>query len=179
VATVDWVQDVTARWARILTAAGPGETPLGQAARQISETGQPAPAGSTGRFGRPRRDSAAPAESIPATVLSRQLIVGVLVSDFLVSQLCAVTGQAREQVLGQLSANLPLQVRERQLEVLLLELSGGCALLRDPERPTYAALGRRIEQLLKDAEDQAVALIEAARAEAARIVAEAQASPPA
>jgi len=177
VAAVDWVQDVTARWARILTAAGPGETPLEEAARQISETGQPA--GSTGRFGRPKRDSATLAESIPATVLSRQLIVGVLVSDFLVSQLCAVTGQAREQVLGQLSANLPLQVRERQLEVLLLELSGGCALLRDPERPTYAALGRRVEQLLMDAEDQAVALIEAARAEASRIVSEAQASPPA
>ena len=176
-AAVDWVQDVTARWARILTAAGPGETPLEEAARQISETGQPA--GSTGRFGRPKRDSATLAESIPATVLSRQLIVGVLVSDFLVGQLCAVTGQPREQVLGQLSANLPLQVRERQLEVLLLELSGGCALLRDPERPTYAALGRRVEQLLMDAEDQAVALIEAARAEASWIVSEAQASPPA
>lgn len=87
----------------------------------------------------------------------------MLVSDLLVSQLCAVTGQAREQVLGQLTGNLPQQVRDRQLDVLLLELSGSCALLQDPERPTYAALGHRIEKLLKDAEDQAVALIESAR----------------
>jgi cell division septum initiation protein DivIVA len=58
---------------------------------------------------------------------------------------------------------------------LLLELSGSCALLQDPERPTYVALGSRIEQLLKNAEDQSVALIEAARAEAARIVSEAEA----
>lgn len=117
-----------------------------------------------------------PPETIPATVLGRQLIVGVLVSDLLVSQLCAVTGQAREQLLAQLAADLPGQMRDRQLDVLLLELSASCALLQDPERPTYAGLGRRVEQLLKDAEDQAAALIEAARAEAARIVAEAEAN---
>lgn len=171
---VDWVQDMTARWVRILSTAGPAGTPLDEAARQISETGRVA--GTRGRFGRSKRDASTPAESIPAKVLGRQLIVGVLVSDLLVSQLCAVTGQAREQLLGQLAGNLPRQVRDRQLDVLLLELSGSCALLQDPERPTYAALGRRIEQLLKDAEDQAVALIEAARAEASRIVSEAEAN---
>jgi hypothetical protein len=165
---------MTARWVRILSAAGPDRTPLDEAARQISETGRVA--ATRNRFGRPKRDAPTLAETIPAVALSRQLIVGVLVNDLLISQLCAVTGQDREQLLGQLAVNLPRQVRDRQLEVLLLELSGSCALLQDPERPTYAALGRRIEQLLKDAEDQAVALIEAARDEATRIVSEAEAN---
>jgi hypothetical protein len=163
---------MTARWVRILGATGPESTPLDEAARQISEIGRVSNA--TGRFGRPKRGAPSLAETLPDRVLARQLIVGVLVSDFLVSQLCAVTGQTREQLLGELAGNLPPPVRERQLDVLLLELSGSCALLQDPERPTYVALGRRIEQLLKVAEDQSVALIEAARAEAARIVSEAE-----
>jgi transposase len=128
-----------------------------------------------GRFGRAKRGTPAIAETIPDRALARQLIVGVLVSDYLVSQLCAVTGQTREQLLRQLDGNLP-PVRDRQLDLLLRELSGSCALFQDPERPTYVGLGSRIEQLLKMAEDQSVALIEAARAEAARIVAEAEAS---
>ena len=165
-----WVQDMTARWVRILSATGPGSTPLDEAARQISEIGRVSNA--PGRFDRPKRSAPATAETIPDRVLARQLIAGVLVSDFLVSQLCAATGQTREQLLGQLDGNLP-PVRDRQLDALLLELSGSCALLQDPERPTYVALGSRIEQLLKNAEDQSVALIEAARAEAARIVSEA------
>ena len=151
---------MTARWVRILSATGPESTPLDEAARQISEIGRVSNA--PGRFGRPKRQPLpATAETIPDRVLARQLIAGVLVSDFLVSQLCAATGQTREQLLGQLDGSLP-PVGDRQLDALLLELSRSCALLQDQERPTYVALGSRIEQLLKHAEEQSAALVEAA-----------------
>jgi cell division septum initiation protein DivIVA len=80
-----------------------------------------------------------------------------------------VTGQAREQLLAQLSASLPGQLRDQQLRALQAELSGSCDQLRDSERASYAGLGRRIEELLRLAEEQASSLIEAARAEAAKI----------
>jgi hypothetical protein len=102
-------------------------------------------------------------------VLSRQVIAGVLISDLMLDRLCAATGQAREQVLGELSGDLPQQLRDDQLRALQAELSGSCAVLRDPERASYAGLGARIEQLLRLAEQQASELIDAARAEAAEI----------
>jgi hypothetical protein len=64
---------------------------------------------------------------------------------------------------------LPQQLQEQQLRALQAELSGSCTLLQDPERAPYAGLGTRIEQLLRLAEEQASALIDAARAEAAEI----------
>jgi hypothetical protein len=41
VAAMDWVQDMTARWVRIMNTAGGGRTPLDEAVRQISEIGGP------------------------------------------------------------------------------------------------------------------------------------------
>jgi hypothetical protein len=95
----------------------------------------------------------------------------VLVGDLMADQLCALTGQRADQLLDQLSGSMPSKLRDRQLRALQAELSGSCAPLRDPERATYAGLGDRIEQLLRLAEEQASALIEAARAEAAGITA--------
>ncbi|HEX3961564.1 MAG TPA: hypothetical protein VHZ03_33890 [Trebonia sp.] len=164
---MDWVQDMVARWVRILSAAGDGRTPLDEAVRQISAVG--GTAGKKGGFSRLKRNAAPPDDADAVTVLSRQLVAGVLVSDLVIDQLCAVTGQAREQLLAQLSASLPGQLRDQQLRALRAELSGSCEQLRDSGRASYAGLGRRIEQLLKLAEEQASSLIEAARAEAAEI----------
>jgi len=164
---MDWVQDMTARWVRIMSAAGGGGTPLDEAVRQISEMGgTPAKKGSLGRL---KRNAAASAEASAVTVLCRQLIAGVLVSDLMIDWLCVLAGQTREQVLGQLSGGLPQQLQDQQLRALQAELSGSCTLLQDPERAPYAGLGTRIEQLLRLAEEQASALIDAARAEAAEI----------
>ena len=143
---MDWVQDMTARWARILSAAGEARTPLDEALQEISAIGGP-PA--KGRF-RLKRRAAASAEAPAITVLSRQVIAGVLISD------------------------LPQQLRDEQLRALQAELSGSCAPLRDPERASYAGLGTRIEQLLRLAEGQASELIDAARAEAAEITSSAR-----
>jgi hypothetical protein len=49
------------------------------------------------------------------------------------------------------------------------ELSGSCIQLREPERASYSELGARIEQLLGLAVEQASALVDAARTEAAKI----------
>jgi hypothetical protein len=57
------------------------------------------------------------------------------------------------------------------VRALRTELAGSHALLKDGERPSYSGLGARIEQLLRQAEQQATDLVEAARAEAARITA--------
>jgi hypothetical protein len=79
-------------------------------------------------------------------------------------------GETREQVLDRLSGGLPQQLPDQQLRALQEELSGGrTLLLQDPERASYSGLGNRIEQLLRLAEEQASALIDAARAEAAEI----------
>ena len=67
----------------------------------------------------------------------------------------------------------PEQLRDQQVRALQTELSGSLAQLRDPERASYSGLGARIEQLLRLAEQQAVDLVEGARAEAARITASA------
>ncbi len=170
---MDWVQDMTARWVRIMSKADDGRTPLDEAVDQISEIGEIGEIGETprrkGKPGRLKRNAAAAAEASAVTVLCRQLIAGVLVSDLVIDRLCAVAGQTREQILSQLSGDLPRELRERQLRALQVELSGSCALLRDPERAPYAGLGSRVEHLLRLAEEQASALIDAARAEAAGI----------
>ena len=88
---MDWVQDMTARWVRIMSAAGGGSTPVDEAVRQISEIG-----GAPGRkigLGRLNRNAATPAEASAVTVLSRQLIAGVLVSDWMIDRLCALAGR--------------------------------------------------------------------------------------
>jgi hypothetical protein len=164
---MDWVQDMTARWVRIMSAAGGGSTPVDEAVRQISEIG--GTPGKKGGLGRLKRNAAAPAQASAVTALCRQLIAGVLVSDLIMDQLGALAGQTREQILDQLSHGLPRQMEDQQMRVLQAELSGGCTLLQDPERASYAGLGRRIEQLLRLAEEQASGLIDAARAEAAEI----------
>jgi len=162
---MDWVRDTMGRWTRILSAAGEGRTPLDDAVREISAIGgEPA----KGRFGL-RRRAAAAAEAPAITVLSRQVIAGVLISDLLLDRLCAATGQSREQVLRELPGSAPRQLPDGQLAVLQAELTGRCAQLRDPERASHAGLGSRIEELLRLAEQQASELIDAARAEAAEI----------
>ena len=173
---MDWVQDMTARWVRIMTAAGAGGTPLDEAVQQVSQIG--GTPGKKGLLGRLNWNDATAAEAAALTVLSRQLIAGVLVSDLMIDQLCTLTGQTRQQLLDQLSGSLPEQLPEQQLRALQAELSGSCALLQDPERAPYAGLGNRIEQLLRLAEEQASALIDAARAEAAEITATAGAHQP-
>jgi hypothetical protein len=174
---MDWVQDMTARWMRILSAAGEARTPLDEAAREISAISAIGAAPATGGF-RLRRRAAGPAQAPASTVLSRLVIAGVLVSDLMLDRLCAATGQSREQVLRELSADPPQQLRDNQLRALQAELAGRCELLRDPERASYSGLGARIEQLLRLAEEQASGLIDAARAEAAEITSSAGAPRP-
>jgi hypothetical protein len=173
---MDWVQDMTARWMRILSAAGGGDTPLEEAVRQISRI-VGTPGKKKGVLSR-RQRNAATAEDPAVTVLCRQLIAGVLVADLMADRLCALTGQSRDQLLDQLSGSMPGELPDRQLRALQAELSGVGGPLRDPERVTYAGLGARIEQLLRLAEEQAADLIEAARAEAAGITARAGAPQP-
>lgn len=172
---MDWVQDMTARWMRIMAATGEVGTPLDEAVRQISAIGD-APA----KKGGPRwlrRKTVADQDASAVTVLSRQLIAGVLVSDMAIARLCALESRNREQVLAELADDVPGEMRDQQLRALQAELSGGCAPLRDPERASYSGLGARIEQLLRLAEQQASELIDAARAEAGRITASADAAP--
>jgi hypothetical protein len=159
------MQEMTARWVRILSAAGEARTPLDAAVQEISAIGG-VPA--KGRLGL-RRRAAAPAQDPAITVLSRQLIAGVLMSDLMLDRLCAAAGQTREQVLRELSGELPQQLRDEQLRALQAELSGSWAPLRDPERGSYSGLGARVEELLRLAEEQASQLVDAARAEAAEI----------
>jgi hypothetical protein len=167
---MDWVQDMTARWMRIMSAADSGGTPLDEAVRQLSAIADtPAKQGRPGLF---RRNS--PAEGTSAmTVLCRQLIAGVLVSDMAIARLCALENRSRAQVLAELTADAPEQLRDQQLRALQAELSGSCELLRDPERASYSGLGTRVEELLRLAEQQASELVDAARAEADRIAASA------
>jgi hypothetical protein len=98
---MDWVQDMTARWMRILSAAGSGRTPLDEAVHQISMIS--APPAKKGRFDRLKRNASATAEASAVTVLCRQLVAGVIISDLIIDQLCTLSGQTRDQVLDQLS----------------------------------------------------------------------------
>jgi hypothetical protein len=172
---MDWVQDMTPRWMRIMSAADSGRTPLDEAVRQINAIADP-PA-KKGRAGLFRRNSPAAEDPSAVTALCRLLIAGVLVSDSAIARLCALESRSRDQVLAELAADAPEQLRDQQLRALQAELSGSCELLKDPERATYNGLGARIEQLLRLAEEQASELVDAARAEAARITDSAGAPP--
>ncbi|HET6187169.1 MAG TPA: hypothetical protein VFE59_09220 [Trebonia sp.] len=119
---MDWEQDMTARWVRILS--------------------------------RLQRNAVTPAEARAVTVLSRQLIAGVLFGDLMADRLCALTGQSRDQLLDQLSGSMPGELPDHQLRALQAALSSSGAPSRGPERATYAGLGDRIEQLLRLAEEQ-------------------------
>jgi hypothetical protein len=173
VAGMDWVQDMTARWVRVMSASGDGRTPLDEAAQQINAISE-TPARKSG-FGWLKRSEPAPVETPLVTVLCRQLIAAVVVSDLMIDRLCALEGRTREQVLDRLTGDFPEQLRDQQWRALQVELSGSCELLKDPERAMYSGLGRRIERLLGLAEEQASELVDAARAEAAKITAAARA----
>jgi hypothetical protein len=180
---MDWVQDMTARWMRIMSATGEVGTPLDEAVRQINAIAD-IPTKKDGLGWRRRKRAAAPASASASgddpsavTVLCRQLIAGVLVSDMAITRLCVLEGQTREHVLAQLNEDVPGQLGDQQVRALQAELSGSCAVLKDPERASYAGLGQRVEQLLRLAEQQASELIDAARAEAAKITASAGAPP--
>jgi len=174
---MDWVQDMTARWMRIMSVASSGGgTPLDEAVRQISAIGD-TPARKAGGPGW-RKRRVVTEDSSAVTALSRQLIAGVLVSDLAITRLCAVEGVSREQVLARLADDAPGLLRDQQLRALQVELSGGRAALRDRSGGSYAGLGSRVERLLALAEQQAAELIEGARVEAARITASAGAAPP-
>jgi hypothetical protein len=173
---MDWVQDMTARWMRIMSAASSGGgTPLDEAVRQISAIAD-TPAKKGGRPGWRKRE-AVTEDASAVTVLSRQLIAGVLVSDMAIARLCALEGLGREQVLARLADDAPGLLRDQQLRALRVELSGSCAPLKDRSGGSYAGLGGRVEQLLALAEQQAAELIEGARVEAARITASADVPP--
>jgi hypothetical protein len=169
-----WLEETTARWLRVMAAAGYGSTALDEGVRLISGIGDPA-AARTGRFRRPKQNVI---EAAAVTALSRHLIAGVLASDLLISRLCAATGRAREEVLAELAGGLSQWLQDEQLRVLRLELSASCVQLQGPGHATFAGLGSRIEQLLKLAESQATEVLQEARAEAAKITSSADGRPP-
>jgi hypothetical protein len=173
---MDWLQDMITRWVRIISTAGDGTTSLDEAVRQISALAETP--GKKSGFGRAKRN-AGPADEAPAvTVLCRQLIAGVLVNNLLMDRLCELAGQTRGQVMDQLIGDVTRQLPDQQVRVLQTELSGSCRTLRGPERVPYDALGGRIEQLLRLAEEQATAIIDAARTEAATITSSAREQQP-
>lgn len=55
------------------------------------------------------RDARGAAAASAVTVLSRQLVAGVLVSDLMLGRVCAQAAQSREQILGQLTFGMPRQ----------------------------------------------------------------------
>ncbi len=173
---MDWLQDMTARWMRVMSAGDSGRTPPDEAVRQISVIAEDPAVAKKGRPGLFRRNAVAAEDPSAITVLCRQLIAGVLVSDVAVARLCALENRSREQVLAELAADAPEQVRDQQLRALQAELSGSCDVLRYAERPSYSGLGARVEQVLRLAEQQASELVDAARAEADRITASAAAT---
>ena len=176
VAEVHWVQDMTSRWVRILSAAGDRRTPLDEAVDQINSiigTQQ-----SKGELGRLKRGGGASAEATAATVLCRLVIAGVLVGDLVLDQLCALRGETRQQVLDQLAGGSLGQLQDQQLSALQAQLSQGSPLLGDSEQASYGGLGARVEQLFRLAEEQAAAIVDAARREAAQIISAAGAQQP-
>jgi hypothetical protein len=173
---MDWLQDMITRWVRIISAAGAGTMPLDEAVRQVSAFD--AAAGKKAGLGRLKRN-AGPADEAPAvTVLCRQLIAGVLISDLLIERVCELAGQTREQALDQLIGDVPRQLPDQQLRVLQAELSGSCRMLRDLDRGSYGALGSRVEEVLALAEQQAREIVSAARTAADEITASARAQQP-
>ena len=157
---MDWMRDMAARWVRILSAEGGGRTPVDEAVDQIAAI-------SRAEVKKSRLEECSPAGRPQAvTVLSRQLIAGALISDLMLDRLCALAGQTRQQVLDQLSAELPAQLPAQQLQALRRAVRRCC---RGPGRVLHRAGALVFEQLLRLAEEQATGLIDAARAEAARI----------
>ena len=101
--------------------------------RQISaDRGRACEEGPTRPTGRLRRHAAAAEDASAVTLLCRQLIAGVLVSDMAIARLCALEGQSREQSWVELAADGPEQLRDQQLRALQAELSGSGARLNDP-----------------------------------------------
>jgi hypothetical protein len=175
---MDWVQDMTARWMRIMSATGEVGTPLDEAVRQINAIADaPAKKGGLGRRRNRGASGSGSASASAVTALCRQLIAGVLVSDLAITRLCMLEGQTREDVLAQLTGDVPGLLGDQQLRALQDELSGTYAVLHGPTRASYSGLGARVEELLRLAEQQASELIEAAHAEAARITASGGAPP--
>jgi hypothetical protein len=213
---MDWVEEMTARWVRILRTEDGDRTPVDEAVRQLNTLFEAPASGvrtsgvrtsgvrtsgvrtsgvrASGRaFGRRKRGAESPAEPAPVpaaadpaasatetssadpaavTALSRQLVVGVLVSDLMLDEVCAVTGRTRDQVLDQLlSGGLGHGLGDGRLRLLVAELSGSRTQLHEPTRGSYPGVGSRVEQLLGLAAEQAAALVDAARAEAAKITA--------
>jgi hypothetical protein len=167
-AVMEWVQDMAERWVRIMSASGDGSTPLDEAVRRLSPVGSSlSPKG--GRISRRKTRAAAEDETSAVTTLCRQLIAGVLVSDLVIERLSVLESQSREQILDRMLASGLPPLPEKQLQVLETELSYSGAERRDPQVPTYAGLGSRIEQLLRIAEQQAATIIQEAREEAAAI----------
>jgi hypothetical protein len=171
-----WLEETTARWLRVMAAAGYGSTALDEGVRLISGIGDP-DAARTGRFRRPKQN-VTEAAAVTVTALSRHLITGVLASDLLISRLCAATGRTREEVLAELAGGLSQWLQDEQLRVLRLELSASCVQLQGPGHAAFASLGSRIEQLLKLADLQATEVLQEARAEAAKITSPADGRPP-
>ena len=173
---MDWVEDMTARWVRILGTEDGAGTALDEAVRQLNAALKVPISGRAP--GRRKRGAAPPAEPAadPAavTALCRQLVAGVLVSDLMLAEVCAATGRTRAQVLDQLlSGDLGPGMEEPRLRALADELSGSCTQLREPARESYSGLGARVEELLRLSAEQATELVDAARAEAAKITASA------
>jgi len=117
-------------------------------------------------------------EASAVTVLCRQLIAGVLISDLLIDRVCEMSGQTREQALDQLIGDVTRELDDQQLRTLQVELSGSCKTLQDPNRASYGALGSRVEEVLALAEQQAREIVSAARAAATEITASARAQQP-
>jgi hypothetical protein len=165
---MDWLEDTTARWSRIMAAAGHGSTPLDEGVRLISEVGGTAAQERPSGFRQRKQTARETVQESVVTNLSRHLVIGVLMSDHLLTRLAAATGQTRERLLDELTTDLAPQVNDERLRALRFELSAGIAM-QGTENPTYTGLAERIEQLLKLAESQATELVEKARAEAAEI----------
>jgi hypothetical protein len=165
---MEWVQDMAERWVRIMSASGDGSTQLDEAVRRLSPVGSSL-SHKGGRIGRRKTRAAAEDEASAVTALCRQLIAGVLVSDLVIDRLSVLEGRSREQVLERMLASGLPQLPDKQLQVLQTELSYSGAEWRDPQVPTYAGLGSRIEQLVRIAEQQAATLVQEARQEAAAI----------
>src|SRR5271165_1432410 len=82
----------------------------------------------------------------------------------------AMRGYDRHQVdehIRQIEA--AVRQHREQVQAMQRELSEAHRQLREQERPAYAGLGARIEQLLRLAEEQATELVQAARSEAHEI----------
>jgi hypothetical protein len=118
---------------RIMSAAGDGGTPLDEAVHQISMIG--GSARKKGWFRTLKRDAPAVAEASALTVLSRQLIAGVLVSDVMLERLCALGGQTREQVLGQIAAGVPQQLRISSCALSKLSCPAAAPCCETPNAP--------------------------------------------